>query len=552
LLEPGATLRVEGSGFPVGETCELWLRGRSYRAGSSSMKVALGLRARALSEEDIAVALDSRALSALGGGHGTFEGDVQLAFRTAAGAQPLRGTRHIRLDFSSSPGAGPAHEQRLRERAARVLDFAGITLAEEEPTLSGLVVSSVRDADPAAVLGVRPGDVIVRSAGVSIHSLEDFAPPLNAQRIELYLRRGGQVAPLELGLLGLFAPDLSPEFSRLSALLFWLFAAVLLLAPWPPGVRSLAHGLFDSRHRPRSSLGLWTAQPTRSPARHRRARWVPSVPWVTGAVLPLGLSLAGVVLVCFRPPGLLAVRSLSVCLTLGALQIALSLMSGEGAPLSRLRAALGTAGQMSVMGVLIACACALVGTRSLDGIVEGQGAWPWCWALLQKPALLVAFPLYVACASRLRASPLQTWGMGGVQWLLLSERVLFNAVLCSLGVAIFAGGWQSPLGLATSGLVARLVGAVLFVLKTWGFAWLLRRVRRLGRGEALSWPALGLGCLGSVGLTALWLWLEPSPEVELAIARALAESLALAALVTALRLQRKAGANSDPKLREIV
>jgi hypothetical protein len=136
--------------------------------------------------------------------------------------------------------------------------------------------------------------------------------------------------------------------------------------------------------------------------------------------------------------------------------------------------------------------------------------------------------------------------MGGAQWLLLSERVLLNVALAGLGVAIFAGGWQSPVELATTGLAARLVGAALFVLKAWGFAWLSWLVRRLGLAQTLSFRALGLGCLGSVGLTALWLWLEPSAEVELAIGRALAESFALVALVIALRVRKKPAAGPIP------
>jgi hypothetical protein len=186
---------------------------------------------------------------------------------------------------------------------------------------------------------------------------------------------------------------------------------------------------------------------------------------------------------------------------------------------------------MLVMGVLVACACALSGTRSFDGMVEWQGGWPFRWALFQKPALLVAFPLYVIYASRLGASTLALEVDGRAARLLVAERVLTNIVLSALGSAIFAGGWQSPGELEVEGLDPRLLGAALFVAKAWTFAWLLWVTRRAGFGERLRTRTVALGCFATAAWTALWIWLEPSPAFEIALGRAL--GLTLIALLAA-------------------
>jgi hypothetical protein len=256
------------------------------------------------------------------------------------------------------------------------------------------------------------------------------------------------------------------------------------------------------------------------------------------AVVPCLCSVGGVLLVWLEPVGFLAVRSISLYLGFAALSVALTLMSDGGTLRDRARTASGIAGRMLVMGVLIACACALSGTRAFDGMVEWQGGWPVRWALLQKPALLVAFPLYVVFASRLGAATLALEAPGRAARLLIAERVLTNVVLCALGVAIFAGGWQSPPELDIEGIDPRLIGALLFVAKAWGFAWLLSIGRRAGWGEGLRAPSIALACIATVGLTALSIWLEPSYAIELAIGRALGGSFVIVALVTVVRALR--------------
>jgi hypothetical protein len=530
LLESAGTLRIEGSGFAAGQPCEVQLDGRSHRPGSPPVAVHARLAARAVSESEVAVPLDAQALLQLGG-HGSFEGRLQLRLPVRGGEGYLAGELPVRLDVSLPLARGVGHEQRLRERARALLDFAGIVPAEEASLLAGLVVKYARPGGPGAALGLRQGDVIARAGGVSVHALADLAPPRGARSLELLVQRPGARAELrvQLPLHGLHAPDLSAELARLSALLGWVVCCALLLWPGPSPVGWLATAFARVRSAPPSAIGPWGGELRAAPHGTWRTRAAQSM---SAAAWPASSSAAGVLLVWLEPAGFLAVRSLSIYLGLCAVSVTLTLMSEAGSRRERLRAAAGVAGRMLVMGVLIACACALSGTRAFDGMVVGQGAWPVRWAMFQKPALLVAFPLYVLFASRLGAATLALPPHGHAGSLLIAERVLTNVVLCALGVAIFAGGWQAPEQVDPDDLDPRLVGALLYVLKAWGFAYLLAITRRAALGSSLGLRAIAALCAATVALTALWLWLAPSAAFELALGRALFASAALWALAS--------------------
>ncbi len=586
-LASGAALRVSGSGFPPGAPCELRLRGTSYGPGRNPRAVAATLRGRALSGELAAATFDEQAFGALGE-RGSFEGELVLAFPVRRGQGYVTGARHLRLELvpAIEPWPSAAAEQQLREHARRLLELTGIAVADEEPTGWGLVVGAASAHSRAASLGLRAGDVIERAGGASVRSLADLAPAPGARHLSLRIRRPGRPEPLALSLplQGLFAPEVGVDLSRLSALVAWLLCCVLLLSPVPSPAPWLARAVLTLRHGPPPALGLWGAPRLRRASLLARAR---ALLW------PCAFSAGGVVLIWREPAGLLAVRSLSLYLGFAALSIALALTSGRGGRAQRARAALGIAGNVLVLGVLVACACALYGTRSFDGMVEGQGAWPYAWAVLQKPALLVAFPLYLVYAGRLSATALaleahppdpgaveaardggslpasqpravvpaarranasgrrarrQPWATRITTRLRVAERVLTHVVLSAFGAAVFAGGWQSPLELP--GVDPRLLGAVCFVLKAWLFAWLLALGRRLGWGERLSRRAVALACAASIALTWLWLWLEPDAVLELALGRALGASLLVFALVTAVRaggqLARAPGVRRQP------
>jgi hypothetical protein len=558
LLEPGGTLRIGGAGFPAGRECEVRFDGRTARPGSGVAAVHARVRGRAVSDDQVEVPLDAALLEALGE-HGTFRGQLAVAFAVnpvgveAGGARAvsftvnpveveagaITGEVAVVLDVARPEGAGAGEDQRLGDRAQQWLEFAGIVAADAEPTFAGLVVAYARAGSAGAALGLRAGDVIAEVDGVRVHSLRDLAPAAHAQRVELRVQRPGQARPLSLSLSlrGLYSPDLSGALGRLSLLMAWLLTCVSLLSPLPSLSRWFARGLSRLRDAPPSELGLWGGQAARDAPRPRTRRQR-VLRALYAASLPASLSVLGALLVWFEPAGFLAVRSISLYLGFLALSIALTLMSDGGTLRARLAASRTIAGRMLVMGVVIGCACALSGTRSFDGMVEWQGGWPFRWALFQKPALLVAFPLYIVYGSRLGASTLALEVEGRIARLLVAERVLTNIVLSALGAAIFAGGWQSPAELDVEGLDPRALGAALFVAKAWAFAWLLWITRRAGFGERLRTRTVALGCSAALAWTALWIWLEPSALFEIALGRAVGVTLLVLLGAAGLRALR--------------
>lgn len=526
-VESGSTLFVQGSGFPAGEHCVVRLAGRTSRPGQASVRVSLSLAARAVASDEIAVRVDDAALRALGL-QGTFGGELQVAFAVSGGGT-VTGAGVVGFDLADPLGQGAVQAQRLRERALRLLRFAGVEAAADAELDSGLTVAAVRSGSPGDALGLRAGDVIARSAGVRVHALGDLAPPPYARAITWSVRSEGarEEQPRVLSLAGLDLPDPGAALGRLSLLLTWLLACALLLSPLPSPARWLANARTRLLRAQPAELGLWGGERAntqrgrgRTPSASDRLRWA----------LPYALSGLGIALVRFEPAGFLAVRSISIYLGLCAASTMLGL-TGRGALHARMRTALRSVGRMGVMAVLIACGCALSGTRALDGMVHVQGALPWEWSVATRPALLIAFPLYVLFASRLGGETLyaleESAPRSKLAGLLVAERVFTNVVLCALGVALFAGGWQSPAQWLAPELDARMIGAVAFVAKVWAFAWLLHAARRLELGQGVRRLTVLAGCLAVIALTALDVWLEPAPVLERALGRAVCACAAL-------------------------
>jgi hypothetical protein len=535
LLEPGTTLRVLGSGLPVGRPCSVELTGQLARPGAPPLPVHTAARGRAISEDAVELALGEAELAALGD-HGSFSGELLLAFEGHGGRARVTGRLQVRLDLVQPMARGAAHRQALRQRARAAMAHVGIVPREEAATVTGLTIDWARPDSVAARAGLRHGDVIVRAGGVAIHTLGDLAPPPGAPQLALSVRRppAHDAQPVGLSLAGLDGPAVDVGLGRLSVLLTFVFASLLMFSPLPSPAQWLARCMSRLRQAPPPELGLWggsldlrprpASLPGRTLRRARRLAW------------PLAISAGAALLVWLEPAGLLRLRSASVYLAFAAVSITLTLMSDSGTRRERLRAAAEVGFRIAVMAVVLLCACALSGTRTFDGMVAEQGAWPHQWGLFRKPALLLSFPLYVVYAARLGAATLALDGPGHVSRLLVLERVLTNVVLCSVGAAIFLGGWQTPPDLYLEWMPLRLAGGLLFVLKCWALASVLSAARRMGLGAALRSATTVATSLSIVALTALWLWLEPAEALELALGRATLATLALVALASAAQV----------------
>ena len=530
-LERGTPLRVAGNGFPPTGRCAVEFAGETYRPGAALARVELSVPAEVLAADSILLELPPDAWNALGG-QGTFAGSLRVACGTPGRALAVSVRRPLRLDLMQPLGRGMAHDRELEARARRMLELVGIEPADREPTSYGVVVGQVSEEGLAHAAGLRPGDRIVRAAGVGVHAIRDLAPMQHQRQLELLVLRPNVGEPASLVLSLVRASDYErvrfEPWSMLFGIAFGvgsLFRSVrarlrrLLLAP------ARGHSIALER------IGLWGGRRATSLGTSRHVAPLPR------ALLPATVSAAGVLLVCLEPPDFLALRSISLYLGFAALSAALMLMNGGAASSARLRAVAEMLGRMLVLGILIACGCAISGTKALDGIVAEQGGWPWQWAALQKPSLLLAVPLYVAFASELGAAtlPLSLEVAGGrgvlgarlLDGAVIGERVVTNIALCALAVVLFAGGWQAPAELAWDVSPARLPGALLFVAKAWACAGMLSHARTHRWAQRLKHRWTALGCGLTVAGTALLLCLEPEQVKLIEAFSARASSLAL-------------------------
>jgi hypothetical protein len=516
-VEPGSRLQVTGAGFPPGAPCEFAFQGWTQPPGSVRKRVLVRRTGSAVSERHATVELDEAGVAALGG-QGTFSGTLGLACVRDPSHVAISAPLPIRLDLFESSFRGSARERELVERARRFVDFAGIRSADSRSTMHGLVVAEIRPGSLGAAARLAPGDTILEAGGVAVHSLRDLAPAGGTRAFRLRVRRAAEARAesVEFALDGFDAPEPRPGLQRFGFLLALSVAAVGAVG----SVRAHVWRHLGSRERfdrgETAALGLWGGPLCTGPSTRLRR-----------CVLPVLTSAAGAWFLASAWADFLALRSISLYFGFAALSVALTLMNGSGGRTQRLGAAASMLGRMSVLGVLLACACALSGTRSFAGMAGEQGAWPWQWAGLQRPALLLAFPLYCAFAAELGATSLQL-GVGSalrglLEWSVVAERVVTNVALSVLGVVVFAGGWQSPDELAWL-LPSRVLGAVLFVLKAWALAGVFSIARRQCWARRLRCRGVVLGCTATIGLTALWLWFEPklALELEIVFGRALA------------------------------
>lgn len=291
---------------------------------------------------------------------------------------------------------------------------------------------------------------------------------------------------------------------------------VLVCVAFCPPVPSLAIALARVRSRLSFAPRARGEQPGTSRAR-----------LVLGAVLPI--TAAWALIAHAAPIGKLLVDALAPYVAFAAMGAAADLVSGPTALGARLREAGAYLVAALVVGCVFAIACALGGTRSVATLVDAQGAWPWQWALFQRPALFAAFVLYVGHAGRMLALP----ECAGV--LVHGAQPLGRLVVCGLGACVFLGGWRWPVAAATDPDVARSLGAAAFVAKAWLLAALVDVAHRAGvgrRGVTASGFMLTLA-LGAVAIVA-----PPTAAMEAGVGLVSFVTLAIVLALSVLALAR--------------
>jgi hypothetical protein len=533
VLERGSQVELQGRGFPVGGLGTARLIGTLRAPDQNVRRLERAIDVSAVTGDQLVLSTDA-VLDALGP-RGTFEGRLRVEFRARTADATLTAEQPVLLDLSALP---VSEQHALRAHALRVLERLGVEVSDDATTHEGVLVSGTRAGSHAALIGLREGDVIERAAGVRVHALGDLVPPPLASVLELNARRLGMSAPITLHVpLDASVETSALPLSRLSWWLGWALGLALVFGSRESlGVRALravqaafATGKASGAGR---ALGVFGADP---PAPERRRLRV---------LLALLLSFGGVMLVCFEPAGFLSVRSITLYLPLVAVGVALAFMRQGKSARERGRDAVALLGRMTVMGAVLACACALSGTRALDGIVAPQGAWPWQWGVLQHVALLVGLPLFVVYGAQIGDAEPGELRASTLERLLTLERVLTNVVLAALGAAIFFGGWQSPLWLTLGPWPERLPGALWFVIKAWGVALALASARK--RGAAMRKRTTLSLCAAMIALTLLEVLLEPSAGMLrftghlLSVALGVALALSVAQLWFAGRSKRPA------------
>lgn len=499
VLERGSEVEIEGRGFPVGGNGVARLSGVLRAPGESARRVERAIEVSAVTGERLSAPADA-LIEALGA-RGTFEGLLRVEFRARAANATLTAEQPVVLDLSALP---VSDQHALRAHAEAVLERLGIEVSDDVTTRDGVMVSATRAGSHAALLGLREGDVIDRAAGVRVHALGDLVPPPLASVLELHVLRIGASAPVVMHMpLDASVETSALPLERLSLLIGWALGLALAFGHRASlavrGLVAIQAAFARAERRPGArALGVFGGEP---PAPHERSK---------RALIALVVSFLGVLLVSFEPAGFLSVRSITLYLPLVAVSVALAAMRRGKSARERGREALAVLRRMTVMGTVLACACALSGTRALDGIVAPQGAWPWQWGALQHVALLLGLPLFLVYGAQIGdAEPHAPHDAAKLGRLIVLERVLTNVVLAAFGAAIFFGGWQSPLWLTLGPWPERLPGALLFVIKAWGVALALATAR--ARGATLRKRTTLIICGALIALTTLEVVLEPAP-----------------------------------------
>jgi hypothetical protein len=379
-LEPGTTLRIHGSGFPLGQAPEILLSGSIHRPGMPTSTVKASLVGEVQSESLIEVPVREGLFERVGG-RATVEGELRVGFRAVGWHREVFAAKPVRLDVlpdtSSLLRVDGDREERGGLGSGRSF---GLELSREELGTVGIRVISVEPGGLAALQGVKPGDTVVRLDGMSLYSWRDFVPDPSKSESTVLVLRDGLPGEHELRwphevTARVVDPVVLVVFALLGLLLGWLSPAALCLA---------------QRHA-RVSLATWLARSSFLLIFVALSFWVSAMQWATLWIL-----------------------------ILGAIAALFTLASGDRTGVWSFVLLVGAA--VTVM--------LLARTASLSGIIAAQAPPFLGWYVFQSPASSLVLAAYLHALGTMSARP-------------RFFASLYSAAGAVLGATLFLGGWPS-------------------------------------------------------------------------------------------------------------
>ncbi len=452
-IEPGSTLRIHGSGFPLGRAPAIVLRGSVHRPGMQSSVVNAHLAGIVKSESLIEIPIEEELIDALGG-RATVDGELRVGFRAADDHRDVFATERVRVDFlpdtSAQLRADSAREEQTEPNGAQSF---GLELSREELGTVGVRVVAVDPDGLAAVQGVESGDMLVGLDGMSLYSWRDFVPDPSQEESTVLVARDGL-----RGVHSLRWPHEATE-RALDPIALGLFILLGLLVGW------VSPATLCLRSRASTvSLPAWLTRASLVLAFATLLICVAALQWTTMWILGLGT---------FAALFTLAARHRA-----GAFSFAFAV-----------------AATLTVM--------LLAQTASITAIVASQSPSILRWYIFQSPASFLAFAAYLYALATMSAR-------GSL------SASLYSAAAAVLGATLFLGGWPfagSVMGITS--LVGK-AATLLLVAQVFDMSRKAAATcAGLGLGIALvgflvdigvlfpQWSALAVGCVCAVATRAL-------------------------------------------------
>ncbi|MCC6213367.1 MAG: NADH-quinone oxidoreductase subunit H [Polyangiaceae bacterium] len=554
VVQAGDRLEVAGTGFAEGRVARVVARGSVHRPGQPPVRrevvlgeaTARGARVVVPVSEQLVAELLDPAPSVT---HGTFRGDLEVAFLARSTAAPaVAGTlRGVTLDLER-PSAAEAAQ--AAERAGPLLAFYGVELGPAPDGRPALVTALVH-AGRAERAGLLAGDVIESVGGVTFRAADDLEPP-PAATAEVVVTRGPARRPVTrvVDVSGYHPLDLAAiARGAVPALL----AALLVLGLARPPSRRLEALANVIALRGRASA----AEPAEAMLAVVVRRLAVLASAASLGALAYGASIvaADLDVLLLSVSGLTAIAVAGVIVGGGRVARGWSLGAGLRAGAVALALALPLATTVASMALS-------AGSARVSDLVRAQGAWPWQWAIalphvalpfaLAAVAALVRFgPPPSALPEADLVDPRAPRGGALPSVAAAADAALPLATAC-VGALLVLGGWQLP-GVtdpdrAGSGLL-RVAGALVVLAKGGvllvGLAAARRIAPRVAPAELLRAVWLALAAVLVVGIGGGYAWAELSrvPVARQVVALAGALAVLLVAVLTG-RLAARAVAHA--------